>query len=138
MIQTAQPKPLSPARLEWLDESAHRHPHPGPIVYYLRNAAILDGSPVKIGTTANLPVRIEQLQRTLDLALAVIVWEPGGYTLERRRHGQFARSRIGKTEWFWCELPLVEHMIRLGATADALGDPFHYCRRDEFCKGCPS
>lgn len=60
----------------------------GPVVYYVRK-----GRRIKIGFSANLPVRLAKLGGEL------LACEPGGLALERRRQAQFADARIAG-EWF--------------------------------------
>lgn len=65
----------------------------GSVVYYVA----LPGDRIKIGTSGNLPERLRSLR--VDRA-AVLATEPGGLSLERRRHRQFAAYRIGQREDF--------------------------------------
>lgn len=113
-----EPAPLSPARLAQLDPSVRAHPRPGPIVYYVRNALAGDGSPIKIGTTVDLPLRIERLQRRQPALLAeLLAWESGAERLEAQRHREFRAARL-QGEWHWPDLPLLQHVHRLsGASA---------------------
>jgi hypothetical protein len=76
------------------------------VVYYLRFA-----DRIKIGSSFSLAGRLQSVPH--DELLAT---EPGGRSLERRRHGQFAAYRI-TGEWFSAARPLMEHIaaIRLGA-----------------------
>jgi len=126
-----EPAPLSAGRRERLDPAAQVHPHAGPLVYYLRNLAVPLGSPIKIGTTGNLPLRVEQLQRQTGEVLGLLAWEPGGYPVERARHERFARSRIAGSEWFWQSLDLLDHLAALGAAG--IEDCLHTCPPD-----CPT
>lgn len=75
----------------------------GSLVYYVE----LPGDRIKIGTTKNLPQRLSALR--VDRA-AVLATEPGGVTLERRRHKQFAAYRIGEREDFR-DVPLLREWI---------------------------
>jgi hypothetical protein len=65
----------------------------GSLVYYVE----LPGDRIKIGTTKNLPRRLNALR--VDRG-AVLATEPGGVGHERRRHRQFAAYRIGEREDF--------------------------------------
>jgi hypothetical protein len=65
----------------------------GSVVYYVA----LPGDRIKIGTTTNLPQRLNALRADRAWVLAT---EPGGVTVERRRHQQFAQHRIGQREDF--------------------------------------
>jgi len=112
-----QPIPLSPARLAQLDETVRTHPRPGPIVYYVRNALAGDGSPIKIGTTVDLPLRMERLQRRQPALLAeLLAWEPGAERLEGQRHRQFRDARL-QGEWHWPDVSLLQHVHTLAAGA---------------------
>lgn len=77
----------------------------GAIVYYLR---IFDR--IKIGYTTNLPQRLISLR--VD-ATAVLVTEPGGLDMERRRHYEFAEERYGRREDFAPSDRLLAHIERL-------------------------
>lgn len=70
------------------------------VVYYL-----MTGSRIKIGTTTNLRQQLQGIAH--DRVLAI---EPGGNALERRRHGEFASSRIQR-EWFRPDGPLLDHIL---------------------------
>jgi len=71
------------------------------IVYYVRF-----GDRVKIGTTVNLRQRLMSLPHD-----EVLVTEPGSYALERKRHKEFASSRITpRGEWFAYDDALKEHI----------------------------
>lgn len=65
----------------------------GSLVYYLA----LPGDRIKIGTTTNLPQRLNALRADRAWVLAT---EPGGVSVERQRHRQFAAYRIGQREDF--------------------------------------
>ena len=118
MLQT-EPDPLSPARLAQLDPSVRAHPRPGPVVYYVRNALAGDGSPIKIGTTVDLPLRMERLQRRQPALLAeLLAWEPGGLPEEARRHREFRAARL-QGEWHWPDLALLAHVYRLQEEASS-------------------
>lgn len=76
--------------------------NPGQVVYYLRF-----GDRIKIGTTTDLPQRLQALPH--DELLAI---EPGGMTLERTRHLQFADLRVTR-EWFEAAPVLFSHAHEL-------------------------
>lgn len=73
------------------------------LVYYVA----LPGDRIKIGTTKNLPQRLKALR--VDRA-AILATEPGGVSLERRRHHQFAALRIGEREDFK-DVPMLRDWI---------------------------
>lgn len=71
-----------------------------PLVYFLRN-----GNRIKIGTTTELKRRI----RTLALRPEnVVLLLDGGQQLERELHRKFTGLRIGDTEWFAYDGPLID------------------------------
>jgi hypothetical protein len=71
-----------------------------PLVYFIRN-----GNRLKIGTTTELKRRIRTLAlRPENVALLI----SGGRQLERAFHRQFADLRIGNSEWFAYDGPLVD------------------------------
>lgn len=72
------------------------------VVYYMQL-----GNRVKIGTSFNLPKRVQQISPEKVLAT-----EPGGTVTERQRHKQFAELRV-VGEWFRLEGTLVEHINEL-------------------------
>ena len=73
------------------------------VVYYIR---IHDH--IKIGTTGNLKERLIALR--IDGKDCVLATEPGGFKLEKMRHGQFDRLRIGRKENFRPEPQLMHHI----------------------------
>lgn len=74
----------------------------GEVVYYIRF-----GDRIKIGTTANLHRRLQDLP--YDELLAT---EPGGRELERVRHEQFRACRaVG--EWHFLDSHLLSHIAKL-------------------------
>lgn len=73
-----------------------------PCVYYARL-----GNRIKIGYTLNLHQRMAVFQPE-----EVMATEPGGITVEAKRHEQFARLRVSG-EWFRYEDELVEHVEEL-------------------------
>jgi hypothetical protein len=86
-----------------------------PLVYLLRN-----GNRIKIGTTTELKRRI----RTLALRPEnVVLLLDGGQQLERELHRRFARLRIGDTEWFAYDGPLIDFVHTENARAARKGDP---------------
>ncbi len=78
------------------------------VVYYLR----FDDR-IKIGTSGRLRARVAALPHDELLAL-----EPGGRASERRRHEQFADSRIPGTEWFERTAELDAHVAALALGVD--------------------
>lgn len=78
------------------------------VVYYLR----FDDR-VKIGTSGRLRARVAALPH--DELLAI---EPGGRSLERRRHERFAAWRIPGTEWFERSPELDAHLEALALGVD--------------------
>jgi len=86
---------------------------PKPFVYYLMVAP----STVKIGTTTNLPQRLSQLRTDLQYVVAL---ELGGRDVERDRHLQFARERIGRREDFALSGALKMHIESLQPRRDEL------------------
>jgi len=90
-VRTPTPSPQS---LWHLPDRKH-----SPLVYFIRN-----GNRLKIGTTTDIKRRI----RTLALrAENVVLLLDGGQTLERYLHRQFADLRVGNTEWFAYDGPLI-------------------------------
>lgn len=75
-----------------------------PIVYYLQF-----GDRIKIGTTINLRRRLGEIPH--DRVLAT---EPGGHSVETKRHKQFGAERI-TGEWFEPSERLLTHIRELRA-----------------------
>ncbi len=67
------------------------------MIYFAQD---LDGGPVKIGCTDNLPVRLKQLEAHYGRPLALLGTMEGGPHEERAIHGRFAHLRFGRTERF--------------------------------------
>lgn len=88
--------------------------HPDSVVYYLRRA----NGDIKIGYSAQLPVRVATLTRTHGL-LDLLGTEPGDWRLEYERHLQFRSSRADGPgqEWFRPAPELLLHIERLAVTA---------------------
>jgi hypothetical protein len=63
---------------------------------------------IKIGVTQNLHKRMRGLG-----VRRVLATEPGGYRLERKRHGQFASLRVSGSEWFRSTDWLLQHTANL-------------------------
>lgn len=80
-------------------QKARERPH---VVYYMRI-----GDRVKVGTTANLDLRMANFNPEELLAT-----EPGGYDVERERHQQFAHLRT-HGEWFVYDAELKDHIDTL-------------------------
>lgn len=76
------------------------------VVYYARI-----GNRVKIGTSTNLPTRMQVIRPE-----EIMVLEAGGFDVEQRRHLQFKALRT-HGEWFKLEGALVEHIAQLRAQA---------------------
>jgi hypothetical protein len=72
------------------------------VVYY-----IAFGDRIKIGTSVNLRKRLQELP--FDKVLAI---EPGGISVEHRRHEQFAHTRV-RGEWFEHSPQLLAHIESL-------------------------
>lgn len=77
------------------------HRDAAPRVYYAERDGL-----IKIGTSRNVPVRMDALKARL---LAI---EPGGPTVERTRHEQFGDSRV-VGEWFQPTAGLHAHIASL-------------------------
>lgn len=76
------------------------------VVYYIRF-----GDRIKIGTSTNLPKRLQSLP--VDELLAI---EPGAAGKERTRHREFAAHLVpGQIEWFSATQPLTAHAAALRA-----------------------
>ena len=76
------------------------------VVYYVRM-----GEFIKIGTSTNVPRRLGELYLRPDALLAT---EPGGATLERQRHREFADERFDR-ELFEPSDRLLQHIEALRA-----------------------
>lgn len=76
------------------------------VVYYIRFR-----DRMKIGTSSNLRQRMSQLWHEELVAI-----ERGDRTRERARHEQFARDRLGTSEWFQLSPELLAHVdaLRVG------------------------
>lgn len=70
------------------------------VVYF-----ILNGNRVKIGTTTHLRNRVRALALKPRNVIACV---PGGRQQEDELHARFCRQRIGGTEWFAFEGPIVD------------------------------
>ena len=81
------------------------------VVYYLRFR-----DRIKIGTTANPRQRLARIWHD-----EVLAFERGDRLVERRRHEQFADSRLDRSEWFEAAPELEQHVGRLAA---GVGDPW--------------
>lgn len=92
----AQPAPQDEQPADRWQIPARKH---APLVYFIRN-----GNRLKIGTSTDLKRRI----RTLALrAENVVLLLDGGKPLESDLHKQFSDLRIGNTEWFAYDVPLI-------------------------------
>ena len=81
------------------------------VVYYLRYR-----DRIKIGTSGNPRQRLAAIVHDELLA-----FEPGDRSLEQHRHAQFARHRLGHTEWFAANDELDAHITRV---ARGVSDPW--------------
>jgi hypothetical protein len=84
----------------------------GPAVYFVQFGK---KSPMKIGFSRNLGVRIAILQTAHWQKLTRIVAVPGDRKMEKRIHAQFADQRIARTEWFHPDPELVAFVDELDA-----------------------
>lgn len=80
----------------------------GPLARLHRGGPSHEG--YKIGTTTNLPQRLDSLRAQPGDLLAT---EPGGFDVERRRHQEFAEERFGRREDFAASDRLLAHIARL-------------------------
>jgi hypothetical protein len=83
-------------------------------------AQAVDGGPLKIGCSANVPARLKQLEATYGQPLALLATLPGGRDEERAIHERFAAHRLGKTEQF---RPVAEIMAFIGRPLLVSPDP---------------
>lgn len=60
----------------------------------------VDGGPIKIGYTADVPARIKQLESHYKVPLAILATIEGDEAYERSLHARFAHLRFGRTEQF--------------------------------------
>ena len=79
------------------------------MIYFIQPT---DGGPVKIGTTTNLDLRLEQLEKHYGCALAALATMDGGPADEREIHARFAHLRYGHTEQFQPASDLMEFISR--------------------------
>lgn len=70
------------------------------VVYF-----ILNGNRVKIGTTTNLRNRVRALALKPRNVIACV---PGDRQQEDAMHARFSTLRIGRTEWFAFEGPIID------------------------------
>jgi hypothetical protein len=80
----------------------------------------LDGGPVKIGCSDNVPVRIKQLETHYGQPLALLATMEGGKDEERTIHARFAEHRLGRSELF---RPVAEIMAFIGRPLLVSPDP---------------
>lgn len=78
-----------------IPDCGHEH-----VVYF-----ILNGNRVKIGTTTHLRNRVRALALTPRHVIACV---PGDRRQEDELHARFSELRIGRTEWFAFEGPIVD------------------------------
>lgn len=67
------------------------------MIYFMQPIA---GGPVKIGYSANVDVRREQLEAHYGQPLAILAVTEGERQEEREMHKRFAHLRLGRTEQF--------------------------------------
>lgn len=79
------------------------------VVYYVQVDAVM-----KIGTTIDMAARMA----TYPPYARLLVTEPGGYTLERKRHRQFNEYLRAGNEWFNIGPRLRKHVEQLMADAE--------------------
>lgn len=60
----------------------------------------IDGGPIKIGCSENVPFRIKQLETHYDRRLALLATIEGDRKVEAEVHARFAHLRLGRTEQF--------------------------------------
>lgn len=83
----------------------------------------LDGGPVKIGFTDNLPARLKQLEHHYQTPLAVLATMDGDRARETEIHDQFSHLRFGDSEQFRPAPELMEFIGRpllVGPNPDAV------------------
>ena len=93
---------LTPAEEDELAPRAYGR-RPVNVVYYIRF-----GDRIKIGTSSNVRQRLQNLPHD-----EVLAFERGGIQVEAARHAQFAAHRIGRSEWFEINDPLLGHIASL-------------------------
>jgi hypothetical protein len=117
--QAERPHPVIPTdRWEQLHPSVQRHPCDGPIVYVVTNAlACHVGLPqvVKIGTTVDLPRRMDRMQqRRAGFYARLVLWQSGGESVERECHRRYWSQRVGASgDWFWVAGPLLDALTEV-------------------------
>lgn len=102
---------LADAAARELEQAAIAVPAPGEVVYYMRI-----GNRVKIGYSTNLTLRLQTINPEELMAT-----EPGGASVEKRRHDEFRQLRT-RGEWFHLDGPLIQHIAAL-RTAPWVGQP---------------
>ena len=91
-----EPQPDTDEPLRW-EIPPRKH---DPFVYFVRN-----GNRIKIGTTTCIKKRIRTLALRED---NIVLLFAGGHQQERELHQRFAGLRIGNTEWFTYDGPLID------------------------------
>lgn len=113
-----RPHPVVPtARWIKLHPTVQEHPCAGPVVYFVTNAeASAADLPqvVKIGTTVDLPHRMDRMQqRRRGFTARLVGWLPGGDAEEGALHIRFDAQRVGASgDWFWVAGPLLAYLSR--------------------------
>jgi hypothetical protein len=90
------------------------------VIYFLQS---VEGGPVKIGHSGDVPSRIESLEAHYKKRLALLGTMPGGRDEEREVHERFAHLRFGRTEQFRPAPELMAFIGRpllVGANPDAV------------------
>jgi hypothetical protein len=90
------------------------------LIYF---AQPIDGGPVKIGCSDDVPARVRQLEAHYGKPLAVLATMEGGYEEEQSIHARFDHLRFGRTEQFRPGADLMAFIGRpllVGANPDAV------------------
>lgn len=98
------------------------------MVYFVQP---IDGGPIKIGCSRDVPTRIQQLESHYGCRLALLATMEGGRSEERAIHERFAHLRFGRTEQFQPGPDLMDFIGRpLFAAAGNVVEPMESKRRD--------
>jgi hypothetical protein len=91
------------------------------LIYFLQ---AIDGGPIKVGQSVNVPSRVRQLESKYGRPLVILGTLPGGRDEERKIHEMFAHLRFGRTEQFRPESDLLAFIGRpLFASAVPVVEP---------------
>ena len=99
------------------------------MIYFMQPS---DGGPVKIGHSADVEARRQQLESYYGQCLAVLATMPGGRAEEARLHERFGHLRIGRTEQFQPAPDLMQFIGRpllVSADPEAVEPMETVCRR---------